>query len=366
MMSIPVAEFNERIKKVQAAMRKESYDALISYFTPDVRYLSNFAPFPDTVDAIVVMKSEGEPTLLIDQEWDLERARDMSSIPDTRVAPDLGKGVGEILTRNDYQGKLGIAGWSRFPTPIYLSLTTRVPAAQVEDASAMMQNIRMVKSSSEIDLLKEAAKITDAGAEAATDAIRMGKTEFEIAAAAETAMKEAGSEGVSFTTVVGSGLRTNLIVPLPTRRKPKKGEFVLMDLGGMCEGYHGDISRTKHVGGISSAQRDLFETVSQMHEEARKAVKPGKRAFEIHEVARKVAREAGYGDLPSNFTGHSLGLEEHERPILETETRELEPGMVITIEPGLYAQGTGGVRIEDTVLVNESGHKLLTHYDRDF
>jgi Xaa-Pro dipeptidase len=366
MMSIPASEFNERIKKVQAAMRRESYAALVLYFTPDVRYLSNYTPFPDTVDAIVVAKTEGEPTLLIDQEWDLERARDISSIPDTRADSDLGKAAAETLTRNDFRGKLGIAGWSRFPIPIYMSLTKRIPAAQLEDASAMMQNIRMGKSSSEIDLLKRAAKITDAGAQAATDAIRMGKSEFEIAVAAENAMKEDGSEGLSFTTVVGSGPRTNLIVPLPTTRKPRKGEFVLMDLGGMCEGYHGDISRTKHVGGISPAQKDLFEAVSQMHAEARKAVKPGKRAFEIHEIARKVAKEAGYGDLPSNMTGHSLGLEEHERPILETEKRKLEPGMVVTIEPGLYAPRIGGVRIEDTVLVTETGHKLLTHYDRNF
>jgi Xaa-Pro dipeptidase len=142
-------------------------------------------------------------------------------------------------------------------------------------------------------------------------------------------------------------------------------DLILMDLGGRYNGYCADISRAKIVGSHTSEQKDLFEVVLQMHKEAIEAVKPGVKAFGVHEVGKRVAQESGYGDYVVHLIGHGLGLEEHESPILETEDTELVPGIVHSIEPGLYVPGVGGIRVEDTVLVTETGCKVLTSFDRD-
>lgn len=343
-------------------MQGESLDALIVASPANVRYLSNYEVL--TGRAMVLVPEGDEPTLFIDQDWDLARAKDVSSISDTRALTDFGRSIGEGLSRGSAK-KVGVVGWDGFPTPIYQSLTKKVPAAEFVDSTRALEGIRLTKSAFEIKLLKEAAAITGAGAEAAAKAAKTGKTELEIAVAVESTMRTLGAEGPSFPTVVGSGDRTNLIVPMPTKRRPMRGDLVLFDLGAKYNGYRGDITRTKAYGKLGKEQEDLFEVVAHMHREGVEAVKPGVIAADIHDLTKKVARESGFGEYVMHMTGHGLGLEEHERPFLEAERTKLAPGMVITIEPGLYVPKVGGVRIEDTILVGDSGGKVITSVDRE-
>lgn len=343
-------------------MQGDSLDALIVATPANVRYLSNYEVL--TGMAMVLVPVGDEPTLFIDQEWDLERAKDVASISDLRALTDFGKEIGLELSRRSAK-KVGVAGWEAFPTPIYQTLAKHLPNAAFADSTRALEDIRITKSPFELKLLKEAANITNVGAEAAAKAVKAGKTELEIAVAVESTMRVLGAEGPSFPTVVGSGGRTNLIVPMPTMRKPRSGELVLFDLGAKYSGYRGDITRTKGCGRLRKEQEDLFEVVAQMHKEGMKAVKPGVVAADVHELTKKVARESGLEEYVMHMTGHGLGLEEHERPFLEAERTKLAPGMVVTIEPGLYVPKVGGVRIEDTVMVNDSAGTALTSANRE-
>ncbi|MFX1466576.1 MAG: M24 family metallopeptidase [Promethearchaeota archaeon] len=361
-LNIPKEEFGERIAKSKKMMEKSDIGYLIVTSIPDMTYLSNYTLYTGT--ASVLIPKENEPVLLIDQDWDLLRAKEISGISNTQATTNLTIGVPEILKNTYVDGKIGIVGWSTFPTPLYLAIKNKFPNAEFKDVTDILRTVRMIKSPAEILCLENAARITDEGAKTITEVLEVGKTELEIVLQAEATMKLAGARELSFPTVLGSGDRTELIVPQPTEKKIEMNDLILMDLGGRYNGYCADISRTKIVGNPTQEQKDLFEVVLQMHKEAIETVKPGVKAFEVHEVGKQVAQEAGYGEYVVHLIGHGVGLEEHEPPILETEETELVPGIVHSIEPGLYVPGVGGIRVEDTVLVTETGCKLLTSFDR--
>jgi Xaa-Pro dipeptidase len=343
-------------------MRRKGFDALIVSTYWDVRYLSGYNSIIGM--CVVLLPLEGEPFLLIDQYWDLERARSESAFPNVSATSSVAEGIVQFLAKSK-TGRVGIVGWRNFPVPIYLQLVKQSPQIKFEDATSLLQNVRMIKSDLEMSFLRRAAKISDAGAIAASRAIKVDVTERQIAIAAERAMKEAGAESLSFPTVLGSGKRTQLIVPMPTEKKVKRGEIVLMDLGGKFRGYCGDISRTKKLGVLDQKQRELYVAVMEMHKQAIKMVRPGVKANQVHNEAVSVAREYGFSDYVKHLTGHALGLEEHEWPIIEHEEVELVSGMVITIEPGLYAPKIGGIRVEDMVSITDSGTRILTTADRE-
>ena len=364
-MIINREEFSERIAKARKMMEKKILGALIVSPTADVRYLSNYTPLAG--GAMVLIPAEDEPVLLIDQEWDLARAKEISSIPDTRATADFVKDVPKILESANTKGRIGIVGWSTFPTPVYLSIRKALPEVDLEDATEITRDLRMIKSPAEIKCLEKAAKVTSEGHKAATEAIAEGKTEVEIATAADIAMKLAGADSeLSFHPVVGSGHRSLLDVASPTEKKIKNGELVLMDLGGRYKGYCGDMTRAKVCGTPKKEQKDLWEVVSQMHREAIQSVGPGIKVFEVYEVVKRIARETGYEARfnPGAILGHGTGLVVHEEPIIGTEDTELVPGIVHTIEPGLFVPGVGGIRIEDMVLVTDTGRRILTEFDR--
>lgn len=355
-------EFTERIAKSQKSMKKKKLDALVVSSTPDIRYVSNYNLLAGS--ALVMIPAEDNAVLLIDQEWDLLRAKDVSATPETKAAIDFTKALPRMLKNLGAIRRLGIVGWNAFPTPLYLSLKKTFPRAQFVSATELMATLRMIKSPAELECLRRAAKICDEGGRAAQENISPGKKEIEIAIEMEVAMKKSGASELSFPTILGSGDRTGLIVPLPTEKKLQAGDLVLMDFGGRSEGYCGDMSRTKQCGTVGQQQRDLFEVVTQMYTKAVEAVRPGVKAFEVHEVAKRVAREAGYEQYVMHMTGHGIGLEDHEIPILEKDRIPLVPGLVHSIEPGLYVPGVGGARLEDMVEVTDSGRKVLGTFSR--
>jgi Xaa-Pro aminopeptidase len=200
-------------------MTKRELGSLIVSSIPDMTYLSNYTLY--TGAASVLIPAEHAPVLLIDQDWDLLRAKDVSGIPDTQATADLAIGIPKILKNTYAGGKIGVVGWRTFPTPLYLAIKKEFPSAEFEDATDLLRDIRMIKSPAEIAYLEKAAKITDEGAKAITESLEVGKTELEIVLRAEATMKLAGARELSFPTVLGSGDRTELIVPQPTEKRSK-------------------------------------------------------------------------------------------------------------------------------------------------
>jgi Xaa-Pro aminopeptidase len=197
--------------------------------------------------------------------------------------------------------------------------------------------------------------------------LRPGVKESEVAAAMEYAARLAGAEEMSFPTIIASGARSALPHGRATQQAIAAGGFVVCDFGVILAGYCSDQTRTVWVGAASNEAQSAYEAVKEAQAAAIAAVRPGVSAGEVDAAARKVLHKAGLGRHFTHSTGHGVGLEIHESPRIAAEQKDLlKPGMVITIEPGVYFPGKWGVRIEDMVAVTESGCEVLTPTSKDF
>jgi Xaa-Pro aminopeptidase len=225
----------------------------------------------------------------------------------------------------------------------------------------------MVKDEDELKLIRAAVVSGASLFDRALEVIRPGVKESEVAAEMEYAARRAGAEAMSFPTIIASGARSALPHGRATGQAIAPGGFVVCDFGVILAGYCSDQTRTVWVGAASKQARDAYEAVKEAQQAAIAAVRPGTSAGEVDAAARKVLQKAGLGRYFTHSTGHGVGLEIHEAPRVAAGQKEvLKPGMVITIEPGVYFPGQWGVRIEDMVAVTESGCDVLTPTGKDF
>ena len=228
-------------------------------------------------------------------------------------------------------------------------------------AGDLLGTQREIKDEAEISLMREAAELGSAIFEETLANVNAGATEVDIAMLLERRARTAGAERMSFDSIVAGGPRSALPHARPTReRLPKRG-FVTLDFGVVWRGYCSDMTRSVHLGRVSPEARAVYDSVLEAQLSATARVAPGVAAGEVDEAARSVLRRAGLETFFPHSTGHGVGLEIHEQPrIGAKQVQELRPGMIITIEPGVYLEGRFGVRIEDMVLVTARGHEVLT------
>ena len=231
-----------------------------------------------------------------------------------------------------------------------------------------LDQLRQVKTEQELVDIEKAEQIGDSAFARIVDKIRDSRsqgvniTEKQVAAYLEFYMKEMGAEGTSFDTIAASGIHSSMPHAIPTDKVLEEGDFLTMDFGCRVNGYCSDMTRTVVIGKAGERQREIYDVVLRAQTAAIQAVKPGIKGCEVDAVARNIIREAGYGDCFGHSLGHSVGLMIHETPCFSPKDETvLEPGMVITVEPGIYVEGFGGVRIEDVVAVTEDGCRNLTH-----
>ncbi|MGA8941727.1 MAG: Xaa-Pro peptidase family protein [Thermoactinomyces sp.] len=228
-------------------------------------------------------------------------------------------------------------------------------------AGGLVEELREVKEPEELLIMKEAAKIADEAFAQIVQEIRPGMKEREVALRLEVIMRELGAISSSFDTIVASGWRSALPHGVASDKVIEKGDFVTMDYGAYYKGYASDITRTVLMGKPDPKQKEIYEIVLEANRRAIEGVRPGKTGKEIDAIARDYIREHGYGDYFGHGTGHGLGMEVHEEPRVSSRgDKPLVPGMVITIEPGIYLPDFGGVRIEDDLIVTESGYEKIT------
>ncbi|XHH09030.1 MAG: M24 family metallopeptidase [Candidatus Bathyarchaeia archaeon] len=229
-------------------------------------------------------------------------------------------------------------------------------------AGDIVKNLRAVKTLDEIELIRRACIIADVGINTAYEIVEPGVSEQEVAAEVEYAMRKQGSSGTAFDTIITSG--ANCAFPHGTCkcRNIMDGDLVVVDLGATVGNYRSDITRTITAGKVTSKQQEIYGTVKAAQDLAVKAIKPSVKAVEVDATARAIIAGAGFGDYFVHNLGHGVGLEVHEAPTLSPDSKDvLEAGNVVTVEPGIYIVGFGGVRIEDTVLVTENGAEKLTN-----
>jgi Xaa-Pro dipeptidase len=241
------------------------------------------------------------------------------------------------------------------------------PGASFSDAHADISSIRLHKTAAEIALLKEAIRLSEAALEATLQQVKAGMSEKEVEAILLGQLFAHGADGLSFAPIVAAG--DNAAKPHAHARadyRIKAGDALLFDYGGSYQGYSADITRTVFVGHVSDHDRAFYETVLAANAMGRAVSRPGVTASDVDDAVQQVLEHSQFAAFRRHKTGHGLGLDVHEAPqIMRGNGQVLEPGMVFTIEPGLYRDGEQGVRIEDNVVVTESGIDCLTTFPRE-
>lgn len=230
----------------------------------------------------------------------------------------------------------------------------------------IIKDMRIIKSEWEVNKIKTAQKITELAFNHVLGLIRPGITEKDVALELEFFMRKNGAQRVAFDLIVVSGKNTSLPHGVPTDKQIQAGDFVTMDIGAVFEGYHSDMTRTVAVKAVNDEQRKVYDIVLKAQLEGIKAAKTGNTCKSVDDVVRGMISSYGYGEFFGHGTGHGVGLEIHEDPRVNCNCKiNLKPGMIITIEPGIYLPNKFGVRIEDMVLIKESGCENLTNISKE-
>jgi Xaa-Pro aminopeptidase len=348
-------------------MPDSGIDGLVVTHPPNVRYLSGL----NASSGAVILGAT--PTLVVDFRYATAARAAAGRIFAIEVAEGkLDEKIVEVLkaaafSRVGVEGEhLSIARFNRLSAALarpQLPLGDGRAACGLRPVERLLSRIRATKDAAEIGILREAGhRLSGVGGELRRW-VMAGRTELEVAADIDAALRRAGFERPAFDTIVASGPNGALPHARPTSRRLEEGEGVVLDFGGVYDGYCVDLTRTISLGPMREDFRRMFEAVREAQAAALAAVRPGVPAAGIDAEARRVLSARGFADAFGHGTGHGLGLEVHEEPRISRQTppdERIEAGMVFTVEPGVYVPGLGGVRIEDDVLVLSGGCELLT------
>jgi Xaa-Pro aminopeptidase len=326
-----------------------------------IAYLTGFEANPHERLMALVIRREGATLIVPALEEEKAKARaadtDIVSWRDGENPWDL---VREAL------GKLAEIGVEKEHLSLHAAekITSITGASELVDVGPEIRRRRLTKSDQEIEKLQRAAEITDQAGERVIARMRAGMSEVEVGLLMGAAIGELGGQ-LSFPTLVQSGPNSSLPHAEPSARKLSPGDLVLLDFGASFGGYKADSTRMVVLGEPSAKQREIHELVLAGHDAAIAAVRAGVTTGDVDAAARRVIDAAGYGEQFFHRIGHGIGLEGHEDPSLDPGSKTvLEVGMTFTVEPGVYIPGWGGVRIEDDVVVEEGGCRVLTTADR--
>jgi Xaa-Pro aminopeptidase len=257
--------------------------------------------------------------------------------------------------------------------------TTTAANPELVPTERLVEAERVRKDSYELNTLTRAARLLTDAFERVAAEVRVGRTEHQVAARIDFVIKDSGFERTAFETIVASGPNAALPHARPGSRVLSAGDLVVLDFGGVCDGYSVDLTRTVSLGPPDAEARRVYDAVAEAHAAGVSAVRPGATAWDVDRAARETLERLGLGEVFGHGTGHGLGIEVHEEPLIaKTKPRDvaavpapghaevtIEPGMVFTIEPGAYLPGWGGVRLEDDVAVGRGGAEMLTHVPRE-
>jgi Xaa-Pro aminopeptidase len=343
-------------------------DALVAYANKThpghVRYLSGYEPRLGIHDSAICVLTLERCALLTNASFD--RPQTQTWLEEVVVTADYADAVARLLPGS--VRTLGVAGFRALPAPVYVGLRERLPAADVCDASDLLLTLRQIKSPAEVALLRECARITDAGGRAFLDSARPGVPEREVLAQVEAALRRAGSDEVSFATQVSSGVRTAQVVAFATDEVLAEGDPVQLDCGGSHHGYRGDLSRLLVLGTPRGRLRDLMEVTAEIYDRCLELFRPGVSCAEVARLAVGIASRYGMTDNLYRSPNHEPGFIGHGIGCSYAEPPELHPGndvllrenMVIVLEPILSDPAVGGVKLEDPVLITRVGPERLS------
>ncbi len=346
--------YKKRLQLVRQTMLKEGITAL--YVTkPENRfYLSGFT---GTSGSLIITMDEA---ILITDFRYREQAIEQST--HTRVVVATGSYLNTIaeIGENSDLNQFGVEG-SHITYQHFQFLKDNLKKYNILPLYNFLEKIRIIKDTDEVAKLAKAAALADKTMDMIFPLIKEGISEKELSLEIEFFFKRNGAQALAFNMIVASGTRSAMPHGTATNKKLMVGELLTMDFGALLDGYNSDITRTVAVGSKDKKMNELYKIVLEAQLTGIEKVREGVLASEVDKATREVIQRYGYGDFFGHSTGHGIGLEIHENPKLSgNDSTILKNGMVITVEPGIYLPGWGGIRIEDTVLVEDNGYSLLT------
>jgi len=349
----------DRIKRLLGFLDGAGVDAF--YITnPENRfYLSGFS---GTTGALVLFRDQS--CLLTDFRYTGQASLESPDYKIIEVPGSYAVTLLKILKDNGLS-RLGCEG-DHLTYNQFLDFKEILKGIELKAFSGTVEQLRLCKDDAEIKYIEEAARFADEAFEKIIPAVKPGITEREIALQLEYIMRQSGADGAAFKIIVASGSRSALPHGVASIKLIQEGDLVTFDFGAVYRGYHSDITRTVVLGKPEQRQKEIYQIVLEAQMRAISALKAGVRASDIDQAARGVIEKNGYGRYFGHSTGHGLGLNIHESPRLSSKDETiLQPGMVVTVEPGIYLPDWGGVRIEDTVLVEGNGCRALTKSSKE-
>jgi Xaa-Pro aminopeptidase len=348
-------DYASRQKEFQHAFEAERLDSFLVTHPPNLRYLCGF-----TGSNGLLLFHNGRPVFFTDGRYTQQAREEVCGARVVIAKGPLLTAAAKIMeaVRSAKVGfeadhaTVATAGEMRraFPKRVTWKAT-----------SGLIMRQRLIKDADELHIIRSAVVLGAEVFEKALESVRPGARESEVAGRLEFAARQAGADGMSFETIVAAGKRSALPHGRATAEPIPRRGFVVIDSGVILRGYCSDMTRALYVGRASREERKWYEAVLEAQLAGVAAVKPGKTAGEVDYAARSVLRRAGLDKFFTHSTGHGVGLEIHEPPRLGKGQQEtLQPGMVVTVEPGIYVPGKGGIRIEDMVLVTRTGCEVLT------
>ncbi|HYM78712.1 MAG TPA: Xaa-Pro peptidase family protein [Candidatus Dormibacteraeota bacterium] len=357
-------DFHARQDKLREHLATTRFDGLLVSHLPNIRYLCGF-----TGSAGLLLVEEAGSVFFTDVRYDTQAHEEVKAAKVGIARKAALPALGELLARRRKRSR----GWTigieaeHFTVAEKNRLRKLQPSGvRLKDAPPLVERFRMIKDEDELSRIRSAVALGAKIFDRALEVLRPGVKEVEVAAEMELAARRGGAEEMSFPTIIASGARSALPHGRASSQPIASGAFVVCDFGVILSGYCSDQTRTVWVGDVPEDGRRAYGAVLEAQQAAIDAVRPGLEVGEVDAAARKVLKKAGLGRFFTHSTGHGVGLEIHENPRVADGQREvLQPGMVITIEPGVYFPGKWGVRIEDMVAVTAGGCEVLTPTSKD-
>jgi len=358
-------DHGQRLRTLRGQLPASRIDFLLVTHLPNIRYLSGF-----TGSSAALLVGPSSAMLFTDGRYITQAKEEVRDarivIGTTAPAVAAAEWLAARKKKSGWQTTLGIESESLSSGARDRLASLLRGKARLHSAPPLVERARMVKDAEEIRLIREAIAVGASLFHVARKRIKPGAREVEVAAAMEYEARIKGAEGMSFSTIIAAGPRSAVVHGRASAARIPRSGFVVCDFGVILSGYCSDRTRTVHVGQPSREARSLYAAVLEAQQTAIASVRPGVTGAEVDEAARSVLRKVKLAKYFTHSTGHGLGLEIHEAPRLAAgQQQELEPGMVVTVEPGAYVPGKWGVRIEDVVVLTSAGCEVLAPADKE-
>lgn len=349
-----------RLAALRDALGRADLDALLITSLPNIRYLTGFSG-----SNALLLVSALDCLLLTDFRYEAQVADEVGTAAAVRIEPtSLWNGLWAALGGAPGVDRVGFES-AHLLHRDFTRLLEHSGRWQWRPATDLVEALREIKDDQEVAAIERAVGMAERALARTLEVIRPGMTETALAGQLERFLREEGSEAFPFASIVASGPRSALPHARASDRRLTLGDFVLLDFGAVADGYCSDITRTVVLGGASNEQRDVYQIVFEANARASGALRVGMKGMAADAVAREYIDARGHGEAFGHSLGHGIGLEVHEGPRLARSIETpLAAGMVVTVEPGIYLPGFGGVRIEDDVLLTATGARVLTRFDR--